>query len=151
MLASVAYWKGLNLRATDNDTSGTVPGKRDASTGIQRYPALNAWLEAFEQRECYLAYKSDYYTHVKDIPPQYGPGYVGGFNEQPEFEAIITGKSNHWKLPLPHDDPLQPLYKGPPLPLCVLDAAGIKADSNGSYEGTSPDLMAKTCREMAGW
>lgn len=27
----------------------------------------------------YLAFKSDYYTHIKDIPPQYGPGYDGGF------------------------------------------------------------------------
>lgn len=137
MLASVAYWKGLNLRSEELRTN--------------RFQALNAWLEAFEQRECYLAYKSDYYTHVKDIPPQYGPGYFGGLDEQKEFEQMITGKSNHWKLPLSHDDPLQPLYKGPPLPLCLLDAAGIQPDSSGSYEDTCPDLMAKTCREMAGW
>ena len=109
MLASVAYWKGLNLRSEELRTN--------------RFQALNAWLEAFEQRECYLAYKSDYYTHVKDIPPQYGPGYFGGldgtfvlnaigefwmcyfsdntdvcqlidsyFLEQKEFEQMITGK-----------------------------------------------------------
>ena len=64
MLASAAYWKGLNLRSEQFKSN--------------RYRGLNAWLEAFEQRECYLAYKSDYYTHVKDIPPQYGPGYFGG-------------------------------------------------------------------------
>ena len=87
MLASCAYWKGLNIR----DPKWNLPG-------------INAWLDAFEKRgtssvlencgaasffslsdtnelnlfipssEYYLAFKSDYYTHIKDIPPQYGPG-----------------------------------------------------------------------------
>ncbi len=64
MLASCAYWKGLNLRSEEMK---------------KKFPGVNAWLDAFEKRECYLAFKSDYYTHVKDIPPQYGPGYDGGF------------------------------------------------------------------------
>jgi hypothetical protein len=32
------------------------------------------WFEEFEKRQSYLATKGDYYTHVTDIPPQYGPG-----------------------------------------------------------------------------
>ncbi len=64
MLASCAYWKGLNLRSDDMRA---------------KYPSLNLWLDSFDKRECFLAFKSDYYTHVKDIPPQYGPGYDGGF------------------------------------------------------------------------
>ena len=32
-------------------------------------------MRAFEQNPNYMATKSDYYTHVMDIPPQYGPGY----------------------------------------------------------------------------
>jgi glutathione S-transferase len=64
MLASCAYWKGLNLRSEEMRS---------------KYPSLNLWLDSFDKRECYLAFKSDYYTHVKDIPPQYGPGYDGGF------------------------------------------------------------------------
>lgn len=56
-----------------------------------------------------------------------------------------------WKLPLPHDDPLQPLYRGPPLPLCVLESVGIAPDSDGTYENSDPNLMAQTCREMAAW
>lgn len=76
MLASVAYWKGLNLR--------------DAKKW--NLPALNRWLQAFEQREAYLAFKSDYYTNVMDIPPQYGPGYDGGFEQDREaFAARIRG------------------------------------------------------------
>jgi len=137
MLASSAYWKGLNLRS---------PEMRS------KYPALNLWLDSFDKRECFLAFKSDYYTHVKDIPPQYGPGYNGGFSaEQEEYSKIITGKNKSWSLPLPHDDPLQPLYRGPPLPLCVLESVGISAGSDGTYENADPNLMAKTCRQMAAW
>jgi glutathione S-transferase len=76
MLASCAYWKGLNLR----DPKWKLKG-------------INVWLEAFEKREPYLAFKSDYYTHVKDIPPQYGPGYDGGLEEdRVKFSQCILGK-----------------------------------------------------------
>ena len=54
-------------------------------------------------------------------------------------------------MPLSHDDPIQPLYRGPPLPLCALESADIKPDRDGTYENADPNLMAKTCREMAGW
>eukprot|EP00559_Dactyliosolen_fragilissimus_P009427 CAMPEP_0184858626 /NCGR_PEP_ID=MMETSP0580-20130426/3717_1 /TAXON_ID=1118495 /ORGANISM="Dactyliosolen fragilissimus" /LENGTH=529 /DNA_ID=CAMNT_0027354877 /DNA_START=275 /DNA_END=1864 /DNA_ORIENTATION=- len=138
MLASCAFWKGLDLRSDEM--------KLD-------YPGLNNWLDAFEKKEYYLAFKSDYYTHVMDIPPQYGPGYNGGFEEERQkYSKIINGSDgSSWNLPLPHDDPLQPLYRGPPLPLCVLEAAGIFPDNNGSYEKSNPGLMAKTCRSMAAW
>ena len=58
---------------------------------------------------------------------------------------------NSWHLPLPHDDPLQPLYRGPPLPLCVLEAEGISPDDDGTYEKSDPGTMARACRNMAGW
>jgi glutathione S-transferase len=76
MLASVAFWKGLNLR--DVNKWG--------------FTGLNRWLEAFEKREAYLPFKSDYYTHVMDIPPQYGPGYDGGFDDdRNKFQEMILG------------------------------------------------------------
>ena len=50
-----------------------------------------------------------------------------------------------------HDDPLQPLYRGPPLPLAVLTAAGIVADAKGTYESADPTVMAQACRLMAAW
>lgn len=83
MLASCAFWKGLNLR----DSKWNLKG-------------INAWLEAFEQREAYLAFKSDYYTHVNDIPPQYGPGYAGGIeNDRETFSSSILGRvSSHTAL-----------------------------------------------------
>ena len=52
MLASALYWKGIQIR------------------GSGRFSNLEAWLAAFEERPAYLATKSDYYTHVMDIPPQ---------------------------------------------------------------------------------
>lgn len=135
MLASCAYWKGLNLRDPKWELDG-----------------LNAWIEAFEKREHYLAFKSDYYTHVMDIPPQYGPGYDGGFDQDREqFSREIVGLGPSGRLPLPHNDSLQPLYKGPPLPLCALRSINIEAEPSGSYESTDPALMKKACRMMAAW
>lgn len=135
MLASAAYWKGLDLRDAKYKLKG-----------------INAWLEAFEKREAYVAFKSDYYTHIKDIPPQYGPGYDGGFeDDRKAFQDSILGKAGSWSLPLPFHDSLQPLYKGPPLPLCVLEAAGMEPDEKGTYESASPEVMAKACRFMAAW
>ena len=159
MLASCAYWKGLNLR----DPKWNFKG-------------LNAWLDAFDKREPYLAFKSDYYTNVKDIPPQYGPGYDGGFEQDRQvFSNMILGKvslftnctvvycrcssntpcycrqDGSWTLPLDHDDPLQPLYRGPPLPLAVLKAMDLQPDADGTYESCDPIVMAKACRHMAAW
>lgn len=144
MLASCAFWKGLDLRSSEYR---------------RQFPALNAWLDAFEKRECYLAFKSDYYTHVMDIPPQYGPGYDGGFEDNRlPYQMSIKGKDGKsWELPLSFDDPLQPLYRGPPLPLCVLKAAGIAGDNGEvgvegtTYEKADPEKMEEACRQMAGW
>merc|ERR1712032_727996 len=135
ILASSAFWKGLDLRDPK-----------------WKFQGLNNWLEAFEKRESYLAFKSDYYTHVKDIPPQYGPGFDGGFDDdRKQFSRALLGRDNSWNLPLSHDDPIQPLYKGLPLPTCVLESVGITPDANGSYENCDQEEMAKACRLMAAW
>ena len=139
MLASCAYWKGMDLRSP------------------KQYPQLKAlqdWIDALEKTEYYLAFKSDYYTHVKDIPPQYGPSYDGITypDRVAQYQASILGTDGKaWTLPLAHDDELQPLYRGPPLPSCVLDAMGITADPDGTYNSADPATMAKACRLMASW
>ena len=51
MAASCAYWKGFQIR------------------GNARYPNVNRWFEALEERPTYRATQSDFYTHVTDIPP----------------------------------------------------------------------------------
>jgi len=85
MAASALYWKGLDLRNT------------------KRWPLLELWFRAFEERPAYLATKSDYYTHCQDIPPQYGPGY--GSPAGASFSAAIDGQGpSGWRLPLPELD-----------------------------------------------
>lgn len=81
MCASVSFWTGIKIR------------------GSGRWPAIDRWFDAFEDRPSYLATKSDYYTHVMDIPPQYGPGYFA--EEQNEYTSKILGEDGSWKLPLP--------------------------------------------------
>lgn len=93
MLASCLYWKGMQLRK------------------MERFPLLENWLDAFEQRPSYQATKSDYYTHVKDIPPQYGPGYADDGAQVEAATRAIGGLGSSWRLPLDLQSPgaLEPL------------------------------------------
>jgi len=52
MTASAMYFKGYDIR--------------------KRFSNIDAWLSAFEELPYYMASMSDYYTHVMNIPPQYG-------------------------------------------------------------------------------
>lgn len=81
MIASVPYWKGHAIR------------------GNGSYPHMEKWLEAFEQRPSYIATKSDWYTHVKDIPPQYGPGV--SVQQAVATQDALNGGDASWRLPLP--------------------------------------------------
>ena len=46
--------------------------KPDFLLVLRRWPNLDAWFDAMEQRPTYLGIKSDFYTHVHDLPPQIG-------------------------------------------------------------------------------
>lgn len=74
MCASVAYWSGKQIRGS-------------------RWPAIERWMVAFEAMPSYMATKSDYYTHVMDIPPQYGPGYSLSGSEK--FAGVIGEISDY--------------------------------------------------------
>jgi len=80
MLASCLYWKGMKIRSSGS------------------YPHLDAWFDAFELRPSYRATKSDYYTHVRDIPPQYGAGYFDVNDEVTVAREYLEGGA--WRLPL---------------------------------------------------
>jgi len=85
MCASVAYWGGFKVR------------------GEGRWPRIERWMDAFEALPSYMATKSDYYTHIMDIPPQYGPGCTS-----PGWERLgrqIDGTGTNWRLPLPPFSP----------------------------------------------
>jgi len=81
MNASCLYWKGMQLRGTD------------------RWANVERWFLAFEERASYQACKSDYYTHVMDIPPQYGPGFGDESEEARRARAVVDGDDS-WHLPL---------------------------------------------------
>jgi len=81
MNASCLYWKGMQLR------------------GTSRWANVERWFAAFEERPSYHASKSDYYTHIMDIPPQYGPGYSDSSKEAQAAQLEIDGVTG-WKLPL---------------------------------------------------
>ena len=81
--ASVPYWRG------------------DVVRGSGAYPNVDRWFEAFEARPSYAASRSDWYTHVNDIPPQYGPGVPSNTPDQRAYAAALDGGDAAWRLPLP--------------------------------------------------
>ncbi len=82
--ASIPYYKGDALR-----------GDRAA------YPALNAWFDAMEAWPVYLGTKSDFYTHVHDLPPQLGGCAAHGSPAQAAMAGDIDGTDGaSWSLPL---------------------------------------------------
>lgn len=82
--ASIVYYKGVRIR-----------GDRD------RFPALNRWFDAMETRESYLGTKSDFFTHVHDLPPQLGGCVAVSSPERREAAAAIDGTDGaSWHLPL---------------------------------------------------
>jgi len=83
--ASLAYYKGWYLR------------------GQGQWPELERWFDAMEARESYAAFRSDFYTHAHDLPPQ-----LGGCTMAAEGQAVaaaLDGAGAAWRLPLP---PLSP-------------------------------------------
>jgi len=81
--ASMLYFKGFKIR-----------GETD------KYPAINRWFDALEDRPSYQITKSDYYTHVWDLPPQLGGCFAEPRGEP--YRSVING--NNWELPLKEDD-----------------------------------------------
>jgi glutathione S-transferase len=117
MAASVANWGGFKI------------------LGDGRWPAIERWVAAFEEKvPAYLATKSDYYTHVQDIPPQYGPGYdsLGCAPMQAEINGRGTqGGAAAWRLPLP---PLTSLDLEPYNPALLLKFPKKDSDSDSNSD-----------------
>ena len=79
MNASLAYYKGYLLR--------------------ERYPAIDRWFHALEQRSTYLGTQSDFHTHAHDLPPQMGGCYASGAPEQQHLAQRID--AGPWPLLAP--------------------------------------------------
>ncbi len=68
MNASLAYYKGLNIR--------------------EEHPVINNWFEALEQLEEYRGTQGDMHTHAHDLPPQMGGCWVYS-NPKQQFNAKL--------------------------------------------------------------
>lgn len=86
MAASLPYFKGFQSRCS-------------------KYPLLLAWYEAMDGREAYAGIKSDYYTHVHDLPPQIGECHFSPASEP--FRAEIDGGS--WDVSMDASRCLEPM------------------------------------------
>lgn len=97
MNASLAYYKGYLLR--------------------ERYPAIDRWFHALEQRSTYLGTQSDFHTHAHDLPPQMGGCYASGLPQQQAMAQRID--AGPWPLVAPPGSDPETSQREPP------DAAGV--------------------------
>lgn len=111
MVASLLYFKGYKIRTAS----------KERVTTADSYPGINAWFDAMEELPAYQVTKSDYYTHVWDLPPQLGGCRTDTSNKDiaaSEIQIIqdkINGEhsssdgTSSWDLPLqPDNDGLEP-------------------------------------------
>lgn len=89
MAASLPYYKGFECRC-------------------DKYPHLLRWYEAMDTRDSYIGIKSDYYTHVKDLPPQIGACQFT--DSAAVYTKAIDG--GDWEINSDCFEPMQPLDKG---------------------------------------
>lgn len=113
IVASIPYYKGIIVR------------------GSGRWPALERWFDAMETRPAYMAFKSDFFTHCHDLPPQLGG--CASTAEGKSMQAIIDGlDGKSWSLPL---DPItstsiEPLSTGDNPPVDRFMAASKLIENN---------------------
>ena len=69
MNASLAYYKGFNLRST--------------------YPYINKWLTLLESTSAYRGTQGDFHTHSHDLPPQMGGCFKESNEKQIAFSTSI--------------------------------------------------------------
>ena len=70
MNASLAYYKGLNLR--------------------QEHPIIHQWFKSLEGLEVYRGTQGDMHTHAHDLPPQMGGCWINSNTKQKQFSAAIN-------------------------------------------------------------
>ncbi len=69
MNASLAYYKGLNLR--------------------KEFPHINQWFRALEKLDTYRGTQGDFHTHAHDLPPQMGGCWTNKNPKQEKFSKEI--------------------------------------------------------------
>ena len=96
MAASLLYYKGLRIE------------------GSKRWLHLDNWFANMSNRPTFRMIRSDYFTHVHDLPPQLGGCVENNSREQIEAMTAINGRDGmSWQLPLPplNESSLEPLWE----------------------------------------
>mmetsp|Transcript_5966 Transcript_5966/g.14273 ORF Transcript_5966/g.14273 Transcript_5966/m.14273 type:complete len:213 (-) Transcript_5966:109-747(-) len=65
-----------------------------------RWPHATQWFQTMETRESYLGTRSDFHTHVHNLPPQIGHCIASNTPAQKQAAAAIDGRDGSWNLPL---------------------------------------------------
>ena len=96
MAASLLYYKGLRIE------------------GSKRWPHIDNWFANMSNRPTFRMIRSDYFTHVHDLPPQLGGCVENNTQEQIDAMSAINGRDGKsWQLPLPplNESSLEPLWE----------------------------------------
>ena len=93
MSASLLYYKGLRIKGHGSP-----------------WPNITRWFEALEARPSYQGIRSDWHTHIHDLPPQLGGCYASGTPKQVAAAKGLDG----WTLPLAPltENSLEPVPEG---------------------------------------
>ena len=84
MAASLLYYKGLRIE------------------GSKQWPHIDNWFANMSKRPTFRMIRSDYFTHVHDLPPQLGGCVENNTQEQIDAMSAINGRDGKsWQLPLP--------------------------------------------------
>lgn len=115
MAASLPYYKGFVCRGPS-------------------YPHLLRWFEAMDGKTSYAGLKSDYYTHVRDLPPQ-----IGACLSLPEARAAaVEIDGGAWRIDA---DPALLLE-----PMLPADPQEARRDAVRRIVGNHEKLVAFACR-----
>jgi len=86
MAASLLYYKGLKI---------------EGNTTSKRWKNVDNWFKNMSNRPTFRKIRSDYFTHVHDLPPQLGGCVENGTEEQKKAVLAINGRDGvNWQLPL---------------------------------------------------
>mmetsp|Transcript_64648 Transcript_64648/g.173815 ORF Transcript_64648/g.173815 Transcript_64648/m.173815 type:complete len:632 (-) Transcript_64648:77-1972(-) len=129
--ASSAYFKGFFVRSTPSDRSAG-----------QRWPRIQQWFSALEARPAFRSLCGDFFTHSHDLPPQLGTCAPNGKGAAcADYIDGVPG-CGAWLLPLPAEDPFEPL----PLPLGLVEQDDGAAASEAAAQSARLEAAAAVMR-----
>jgi len=120
--ASLAYFKGFFIRKRPDD-GGSEGDRQGKEEDWRRWPLLQRWFTALEERPSYQSLSGDFYTHAHDLPPQLGSCARNGRGDACEAHVDGLPGSGAWCLPLPDIDPFEPLPRDQGMQAARLEAA----------------------------